>query len=227
MNLLSNVTAGEVQASNHDTVKWIGDEEDEDGSGIVKKYYRMKASDALNYIENLRFGPKPCRDLEKLEDDERRIEKTRARLSQSSRTRKLQDHLETSFKDWWDEPKDPKETKIRHSWDQRTRLIKPIVCLGPSQAARQTGDIDDPAHDFNAYFMFFEKDGKCWKGKTYHDHEFPSYEEFPSQRLSVQKALYDESYNPFNVTHDSDDKRYLRYIHLPANHMGVSKAAFQ
>ncbi|KAL1873161.1 hypothetical protein Daus18300_003980 [Diaporthe australafricana] len=218
MNLHSSVTAGQEQAPDH---KWIGDTEDKDGNGVLKKYYRMKASDSLKYIEHLQSVPQPCPDLEKLQDDERRIEKTRARLSKIPSTKKLQGKLEASFKDWRDEPKDPKKTLIRYSWDQRKRHVKPDICPEPGKAATQVGDNDDPAHDFNASFMFFENDGQCWKGKTYHDHDFPSYEEFPNQRLSVHKALYDDSYNPFNVTQNDEGKRYLRYIHLPANHMGM------
>ncbi|KAH8787787.1 hypothetical protein F5883DRAFT_400901, partial [Diaporthe sp. PMI_573] len=46
------------------------------------------------------------------------------------------------------------------------------------------------------------------------------HEKFPNQKLTVHKALYDTQHNPIYETKDEDDNRYLKYIHLPANHMG-------
>ncbi|KAG6356053.1 hypothetical protein INS49_015438 [Diaporthe citri] len=184
------------QAPGHTGKKPIGDKEDEwDTNSVTKGYYRMTASDAQKYVEGLRQKG-ATKELEKLEDDERRIMKTCARLSKNTSTKKLQKDLKNSFQEWCNE-----------------------------MAAKEEGDDDDPAHDMKAYFIFFEKIGKDWKGKTKRDPGFPEYEEFPDQRISIHDALNSDTHNPFKPTHDETGNPYLRYIHIPANHTGwIEKA---
>ncbi|KAJ0114784.1 hypothetical protein J7T55_004525 [Diaporthe amygdali] len=217
------------QASDNNNGKEIGDKVDEwHKRGVTKNYYRMEAKQALKHIEDLR---KPGFEvpLEKIEDDERRILKNRTRLCKVQSTKELLEKLQKSFEDWWVEAKSDKDTVIKHSWDQRWKLVKPQICSEPGKDARGTRDSDDPddpAHDYNAAFMFFEKDEQHWKGVTYQGQAFPKYENFPHQRISVHKALYDNTHNPFDVTQDENGQRYLRYIHLPANHMGQAMSRY-
>lgn len=222
MTSLSTSTNGQAPDSTSD--RWVGERADEwDDRSVTKNYHRMKASEASNYIESLRNAHSKVK-LEKLEDDERRIMKCRARVCKNPSTSELQNELQTSFRKWWDEVKlRSGDEKILHSWDGRKAHVKPNICTAACSDAREVGVKDDPAHDVNAYFMFFEKIGDEWKGKDYRGQRFPKYEKFPNQRISVHEALHDDIHNPFKPIHDENGKPYLRYIHIPANHMGVSR----
>lgn len=239
--MTSNPSPINVQAPNHTSTEWVGDTADDwDPRSITKTYHRMEASKAAEYIDNLRMeamraptsdNPRktdPKAALEKLEEDERRILDCRARLSKNPRTKKLQDELEALFQKWWNETegRSPKMKKITHSWAEREALVKPDICSASVNDARGVGDNDDPAHDVNAYFMFFKKHGDEWKGENYRGKKFSEYEKFPNQRMSVHEALHDDTHNPFKPICDENGISYLRYIHIPANHMGVSNAVF-
>lgn len=222
--MTSTITPINSQASDSTSANWVGERADEwDSRSVTKHYHRMKASEAPEYIERLRNSHSKVK-LEKLEEDERRIVECRARVFKNPGTSELQQELETSFRDWWNEVKGHSgDERIPYSWDGRKDRVKPIICTKSRGGAREVGVDDDPAHDVNAYFMFFEKKGHEWKGKDYRGQRFPKYEKFPGQRITVHEALYDDTYNPFKPIHDENGKPYLRYIHIPANHMGVSK----
>lgn len=222
-----NLYSTDSQALSHTSTKHVGDAEDEwDSNSVTKSYYRMTARDAREYVENLVQNNARVQ-LEKLRDDERRIMKNCARLSKNTSTRKLQGDLNESFQEWCAEVNTrDKGKRMGHSCAERDRLVKPSVCsMWGHQTSVGVGDDDDPAHDMNAYFIFFEKAGRHWKGTTRHDPGFPKYEKFPDQRVSIHDALIDKDYNPFKPNHENGSP-LLRYIHIPANHTGVSKSVF-
>lgn len=225
----SNPTNG--QARLHTNVIRRAEEKDKwDKKGVTTGYHRMTALKAREYVEKLRGDDsrESKVQLEKLEDDERHIMKCRARLSKDPTTKELQEKLRCSFQEWRNGVKD---RNIRRPSNQRKDLLKPSIISGSgndtgnttSNNTTGTNDQDSPAHDMKAYFMFFEKDGPEWKGRTVHDQGFPEYESFPNQRIPVHQALYSETHNPLKPTHDEKGRPHLRYIHIPANHMGVSK----
>ena len=223
----SNTTNG--QAPKPPSIEYVGDTADEwDDRSVTKKYHRMKASEASVYVGDLKrdklLNPKLKVQLDKLEEDERRIMEGRARLATSLTTEGLLGDLQDLFQEWWDEVKaDGRDKRVGHSRDEREKFVKPTICDPPGNGVRKVGPKDDPAHEFNIYFMFFEKHGDQWKGKDYRGQNFPEYEHFPNQRISVHEALYNSTHNPFKPIPDENGKPYLRYIHIPANHMGVSK----
>lgn len=228
----SNPTNG--QAPSHPSGKRVGDAADEwDSRSITKAYHRMEAREASPYVDRLRRESpgihKSKVELEKLEDNERQIMKCRDRLGRNPSTRGLQKELQELFEKWRDEPdiRTGDKKPFKSSWENRQTFVKPTICTGPGNGEREVEDKDDPAHDMNAYFMFFKREGEEWKGEDYHKGRFPQYEHFPNQRISVHDALYDDEHNPFNPAFDDDkDKPRLRYIHIPANHMGVSQNIF-
>lgn len=219
------------QAPAHTSKRLIGDTEDVwDKNSTTKSYHRMTVRQAQEYVEDLRLNNR-IKELEKLEDDERRILETCARLSKNASTRKLQEDLKRSFRRWCKEVADKdkgkdKGKKIGLSGADRESFVKPNILAGSGKPPVRVRDDDDPARDMNAYFIFFEKDGKAWKGKTHRGPGFPTYEQFPNQRISIHEALNDHTHNPFKPTHDENDNPQLRYIHIPANHTGVSKDLF-
>lgn len=229
MTSQSNPTNGQARV-NSNVIRMAEEKDKWDRKGVTTKYHRMTALKARKYVKSLRDGDsKELKvQLEKLEDDEHHIMKCRARLSKTPKTRQLQEKLKCSFNEWRNGVKD---RNIRRPSDQREDHIKPIICTGSgNDTGNETGnnttgmnDQDSPAHDMKAYFMFFEKDGPEWKGKTVHDQGFPKYESFPNQRIPVHQALYSGTHNPLKPTHDENGRPHLRYIHIPANHMGVSK----
>lgn len=226
--MTSNSAPTNGQAPDSTSDIWVGEKADEwNDRSVTKSYHRMEARKSKGYIDSLRNSDSKAK-LEKLEDDERRIMECRTRLSKNPRTKKLQDELEVLFQKWWDETegRDPEVKKIRHSRAERKALVKPNICSASGKHARDVGENDDPAHDVNAYFMFFKRHGDEWKGHNYRGQRFPKYEKFPNQRITVHDALHDDTHNPFKPIHDETGAPYLRYIHIPANHMGVSKDTF-
>lgn len=211
---------------------WIGETEDDyDSNSVTKSYHRMTAEKAREHVEDLQKSDSEDarRSLEKLIEDERRITECRARIAKNPSTKKLQEELKISFEQWWQDAKSDKATKIKHSWKDRKVLVKSRICPELDSDTTEIRYDDDPAHDMKAYFMFFEKDGQEWRGKTVHNQGFPEYEEFPNQRISIHTALHSDAHNPFKPTDDDNDENgqpRLRYIHIPANHMGVSKDVF-
>jgi hypothetical protein len=227
------------QAPDSPSNEWVGETADDwDKRSVTKSYHRMTAEEALKYVADLRRrkdgqrkdGQRKNRakvDWEKLEDEEHRIIESRARLNQHSTRLKELDDL---FWEWRNEPFGYKGKKkcFQHSEDTRKANVKPNICPGSPACSgvKNVGKNDDPAHDLNVYFMFFKKTGDEWKGVDYHKQRFQDYEHFPNQRISVHDALQDNDHNPFKPIPDDDGGPYLRYIHIPANHMGVSKDIF-
>lgn len=216
--------------------EWIGEEADDwDKRSITKSYHRMKAEDAIIYVDDLRkdlqkkdYNPESKVQWEKLEDEEHSILESRARLNKRSGPRSGQlKELEKLFWEWRKEPdRHTGDSKpFKYSAKRRKEHIKPNICPGPlgCKGVKAVEEDDDPAHDLNVYFMFFKKHGDEWKGEDYHKQKFPLYEHFPNQRITVHDALHDRENNPFKPIHDETGKPYLRYIHVPANHMGVSE----
>lgn len=225
MSLDSNSNMG--QAADRPSKKPIGDTEDKwDTKSVTKTYYRMTVREAREYVEDLRANDSKV-PLEKLRDDEIRILRNRARLHKTMSTNKLQEELKRSFKEWCDEVNAKiKGKNIGPFLAGRESLVKPNVCPELADKVWEVGDNEDPAHEINAYFMFFEKGDQEYKGKKYQGQGFPDYESFPDQRITVHEALYSDTHNPFLPILDDNGKPYLRYIHLPANHMGVSHHIF-
>lgn len=220
-----NLYSTDSQAPSHTSTKHVGDAEDEwDSNSVTKSYYRMTAREAWQYVEDLQRRNSRV-EWEKLQDDERRILKNCARLSKNTSTRKLQRDLDKSFKEWCAEVNArDRSRKMGHRCAERERLVKPNICAMSGEAV-EVGDDDDPANDMNAYFIFFEKAGRDWKGTTRHYPGFPKYEKFPDQRISIHDALTSKAHNPFKPSHENGSP-LLRYIHIPANHTGVSKSWF-
>lgn len=225
------------QAPDHTSVKYVGETADDwDERSITKSYHRMKAEDAIPYIATLKKESLVKHDamvkLEKLEDEEHRIMESRERLKKSSSRSGQLKELEALFWQWRKEADlcTDEDKKLRaHSSADRTALVKPTIgCRGPPcKGVRKVEEDDDPADDLNVYFMFFKKNGEEWKGEDYHEQRFPKYEHFPNQRISVHDALHDAVHNPFKPIRDEKTgKPYLRYIHIPANHMAVSGTDF-
>lgn len=216
--------------------RYVGEMEDEwDKNSVTKSYHRMRVDVAKQHVDELqKSNSEDSRvKLEKLEDDERRVMECRARISKNPSTKRLQDELNSSFREWWNEFKGPRRDQgIQELWNRRKEHVKPNICSESSNDTMGVGnddddsahdDPDDPAHDMKAYFMFFEKDGQDWKGTTVHNQGFPEYEKFPNQRISIHTALHGKAHNPFKPTQDEKSQPHLRYIHIPANHMGVSE----
>lgn len=220
-----NLYTTDSQAPSHTSTKHVGDAEDEwDSNSVTKSYHRMTAREAWQYVEDLQ-RKKSKVDWEKLQDDERRILKNCARLSKNTSTRKLQEDLKKSFEEWCAEVNArDRGRKMGYQCVERERLVKPNICAMSDEVVK-VGDDDDPANDMNAYFIFFEKAGRDWKGTTRHYPGFPKYEKFPDQRISIHDALTSKAHNPFKPSHENGSP-LLRYIHIPANHTGVSKSWF-
>lgn len=220
------------QAPDRPSVKYVGEAGDDwDERSITKSYHRMKAADAIPYIARLKKEYLVKDDarvkLEKIEDEEHRIMESRHRLDKSSSRNGQLKELNELFWKWREEADscNDKEKRIPPlSSTNRESLIKPTIgCQKPScKGVRQASENDDPADDLNVYFMFFKKDGDEWKGEDYHKPGFQKYEHFPDQRISMRDALHDENHNPFKPIQTGE--QYLRYIHIPANHMGVSES---
>ena len=68
---------------------------------------------------------------------------------------------------------------------------------------------DEPDYGYNGWLMVFE-DGRKRKNDP------RCYGEFPHQKISIRKLLYDKSNSPLTRT---ENKNELRYFHLPANNM--------
>ncbi|ROW01897.1 hypothetical protein VMCG_05556 [Cytospora schulzeri] len=216
----SPTTNGE--APNTTNKRWIGDLEDDwDKGSITKTWYRVKSSESSAYLREL-----STKDREKLMVDEQRIEKTRARLLRDATKKEHVLGVQNALQDWRKEAfrtKDGK-SKLNHDLADRGKgpkgnHLKDKVCPD-YDADKEIDRDDDPSHDLTAGIMFFEKSDHGWKGVTHDKGSFSRQASFPDQKLTVHEALYDNKYNPFDPTFDNKGNRHLKYIHLPANHMG-------
>lgn len=227
----------------------IGESEDNWTKGsITKTYYRLTVREASEYYNGL--SPK---NQVKLQSDEKRVQKIRARLSrleakgrqdedekgQHKEKEVLEEHrkghlqrLHDALRQWREEAwqkKDPNK-RLKNPFGERGNgpegnLFKKPLCQDHGDNEGIDGN-DNPSHELKTVVMFFEKsENGCWKGVTHHEQPFSEHEQFPGQKLTVHEALYGEKYNPFAPTYNKNRQQLLKYIHLPANHMGVSSNA--
>lgn len=166
--------------------------------------------------------------MEKLKVDARRVKRCRARLAEFEKTRLLFDEVRESFNQWRLEANRRPGVQFKYTATERDGHFKDLVF-------NEEDDIDvhgeasedaGPEHDFKAGFLFFQEYGIGWKSFTHHGHGFDKHEKFPNQKITVHRALFGKEYNPFSATMDEHGKRYLKYIHLPANHMGWVEVSF-
>lgn len=198
--------------------KWVGESLDEcDDGSISKTYHRMRAVSAQKWLDE-----RSPEEKHKLFVDSKRIDKTRERVdTDGMKTRRLQ----KAFKDWREEAAEEEGSLIKHTWQERKHHLKPQPQNEDEDSKGGREHRDNPAHDFAAGLMYFKKSGSVWKGDTRgREHQFfTNAEKFPGQKISVHKALFDKSErNPLGVEKDDVGLQYMKYFHLPANHMGVS-----
>ncbi|KUI59766.1 hypothetical protein VP1G_07029 [Cytospora mali] len=200
---------------------WVGEQDDRcEDSSITTFNYRLKASEASEFLENLHDE-----DMKRLKANEQRIDNTRARLSRDTAKNKFLSDLKEAFERWREHPekkKDPNKM-FRHSLRDRGKghtgnHLKDRLCPD-NDANKRINEDENPSRDLKASIMFFEKSEYGWKGITYDKGPFSEYGVFPGQKLTLHDALHEEP-NPFAPTSDDKGTHHLKYIHLPANHMG-------
>lgn len=185
-----------------------------DGKSITKSYHRVRFEGLPEYVNNLKEN-----DKEKLIIDARRIQRSRGYLRRSLKSKKLFSDLKDAFKEWRLDAEE-RGVKFKHSSSERAQYFKALDFVGVSINIDGIEEADrDAAHDFKTGVLFFKKCGVGWKEATYHGNGFDKHEKFPNQKMTVHKALFDKDHNPFDETKDEQGRRYLKYIHLPANHM--------
>lgn len=206
------------EASQPSKDKWVGESQDKwETTSVTKTWFRLRASESAVHINQL-----PTKNREKLAVDEQRVQKTRARLSRDATKKDYLPELQIAFREWQKEAYENSESKIRHSLENRGNHLKESVCKDFDAEKAIMGD-DDPSREFKAGVMFFEQCDHGWKGVTYDKGALPvTTDKFPHQKIQVYEALNSKKYNPFTPTFDDKGNRHLKYIHLPANHMGVS-----
>lgn len=184
-----------------------------DSSSITKSYHRLRSEELRKFLDALEENQK-----EKLRIDARRVKKCRAKLEKSEKTKPLLDEVRESLDKWRTEAKGRGDAKLKYAVEERDVHQKGPDVLGVDDIVLENDA--DPEHDFKAGFLFFQKHESGWKKSTYHKDGFDEHEKFPNQKLTVHQALYDKQHNPIYETKDEDGSRHLKYIHLPANHMG-------
>lgn len=202
----------------------IGESEDDwDKGSITQTWYRLRASESWAYLSRL-----STEDREKLMVDAQRIEKKRARLLKDATKKEYMPKLEHAFQEWRNEAFEKPGTKLKHPREDRGKPegpegnhFKQRLYNGFDVEEAIKND-DDPSHELKAGVMFFEECELGWKGVTHDKTSFSNHKEFPDQKILIHEALNGDKYNPFAPTFDDKGNRHLKYIHLPANHMGVS-----
>lgn len=184
-----------------------------DCGSITKRYHRLRVQEMPDFLKELEENQR-----EKLETDARRVGNRRARLEESENKRLLLVEVKESFEQWRKEREDKREARFKFSVEERIGHCKELNFPNADDISHE--DDGNPEHDFKAGFLFFQKHGTRWKKATYHGNGFDNHEEFPNQKLTVHQALYDTQSNPIFETKAEDGSRQLKYIHLPANHMG-------
>ncbi|KAG8159647.1 hypothetical protein KVR01_010284 [Diaporthe batatas] len=184
-----------------------------DCDSITKKYYRLRAQELPDFKAKLEENH-----WKKLKMDARRIKNCRARLAESKNKRLLLGEVQESFMQWRQEREGKDEARLKFSVDERSRHCKELNISDANDILHENDD--NPEHEINAGFLFFQKHETRWKKATYHGNGFDKHEKFPDQKLTVHQALYDTQPNPISETKAEDGSRLLKYIHLPANHMG-------
>lgn len=193
-------------------------------NSITQSYYRLRVADRDAHVQNLSKD-----DRSKLEQNEKKIRQTRARLQKSdeAKWKFMLKSLETSFLSWREAASKKPDTAIKHPLEDRTNHMYQLNELGADLGMEPE---PDPAKEFKAGLMHFKRSrsepGAGWKG----DQKFPYTEaqkeyygnaKFPDQKVSVHDALYNENHNPFKPISDQEGGQLLKYIHFPANNMEV------
>lgn len=199
------------------------EQEDEwDQESITKSYHRLRVEELPKYFDS--FPDDKQRSVKnKLKVDAIRVQKSRDRLATSERNKNLFDGLQKSFVDWRLQAEQRVGVSFKHSIVDRHRYVKTIKTIGAEDTTLPDdadGESENPEHDFKAGFLFFEQYGIGWKKTNVEEHIFDRSAEFPDQKATVHDALFSEEYNPFAETNDKQGRRHLKYVHLPANHMG-------
>lgn len=185
-----------------------------DSKSITKSYHRLRFEELEGYVKNLNDY-----DKEKLKTDARRIQRSRVCLENLD-AKELFLGCDTAFKDWRSDAEIKRDVKFKYPLSARARGTKSLDFVEDSIDFNEVSEADrDAAHDFNTGVLFFEKCGVGWRKATYHGNGFDEHEKFPNQKMTVHKALFDQNHNPFGVTKDKQERQYLKYIHLPSNHM--------
>lgn len=207
---------GELKSTPYEKIKEAEEQDKWDGSSITKKYHRLRAEYVPEFLEGLRQNEK-----EKLRVDAERVKWCRARLEKSEENRLLFEEVHDSFMQWRSEAESKRKVQFIYAADKRAEHCKDPDSLPKGDTSRPRRDVGDtdPAHDFKAGFLFFQKYKTGWKKATHHGYGFDTHERFPNQKITIKKALSGED-NPFAETKDENGERHLKYIHLPANHMG-------
>lgn len=212
---LARTDSGQADLTPHEKIKEAEKQDNWDGGSITKRYHRLRVEHVREFLEGLRENEK-----EKLRVDAERVKWCRARLERSEENRLLFEEVHDSFKQWRSEAESKRGVQFIYTADKRAEHCKDPDSLPkgdtnrPSRAMRDT----DPAHDFKAGFLFFQKYKTGWKKATHHGHGFDKQEKFPDQKITIKTALSGKD-NPFSETKDENGERHLKYIHLPANHM--------
>lgn len=212
---------GRIKSTSDEQIRKIEREDKWDNHSVTKSYYRSRAEEMPEYIQKLSIH-----DKEKLQADAERVRTTRDRLLRTKITRDLLFDLGNSFDEWRSDA-EGRKVMFRYRSDERGHHVKNFeLCPGDIELCEPIGShgahegIKDPALDYKAGVLFFERYGIGWKKATYHGYGFDKNEKFPNQKLTVYDALFDEDQNPFGNTIDEEGRQHLKYIHLPANHMG-------
>lgn len=194
-----------------------GEKDDKwDEKSITGSYHRIRVDMLPEYVKSLKDN-----DKEKLKVDARRIERSRIRLGKSESTSSLLRNVQDSFTEWRLDAERNPEVKFLYSGVERIQHLKRLDFVEDTVNINgATEDEEDPTRDLKAGVLFFEQHGIGWKKTTYHGHGFDKYEQFPNQKITVHQALFGKDHNPFSETKDQQGRRHLKYIHLPANHMG-------
>lgn len=187
-----------------------------DENSITRSYHRIRFEELPAYVARLKEN-----DKEKLRIDARRIKRSRDRLSRSNNTSSLFPELRDSFARWRLNAENDTDAKFKHSSAERGRYLKRLDFIEDVvDSIEDLEDDENPAHDFKTGVLFFEQYKTGWRKATHHGQGFDQHDKFPNQKMTVHKALFGRNQNPFGETKDPKGKRHLKYIHLPANHMG-------
>lgn len=217
--------SGRLPLTSHEKIRQAEEDDEWDGGSITKSYHRLRAEELQGFVHSLKEN-----EVEKLKMDARRIKRCRAnlKLPESKKTRLLFDEVRESFNEWRSEANRRPDVQFKYTANERDGHFKDLGFLEQDDADVHGEATEDagPEHDFKAGFLFFQKYGIGWKKFTHHGHGFDKHEKFPNQKITVHKALYGKEHNPFSETKDEDGRRYLKYIHLPANHMGWVEVSF-
>lgn len=200
----------------YEKIKEAEEQDNWDGGSITKRYHRLRAEHVREFYEGLRENEK-----EKLRVDAERVKWCRAKLEESEENRSLFEEVQEAFKQWRVDAARKPEVQFKYSADERAQHCKQPDSLPKGDINRKSRNVEDtdPGHDFKAGFLFFQKYRTGWKKATYHGHGFDRHDEFPNQKITVYKALFEKEHNLFSETKDENGERYMKHIHLPANHM--------